>query len=86
MQPPTFTAEGYLHRANSLYRKGIDSLFFWWGDVGNANYKNSWNTLRRLGHREEIEAWVNNGKPNLDAPLLTVNKLGDWDMSYITPG
>ena len=42
--------------------------------------------MRRLGHKEEIAAWVEAGEPNVDAPLMFVRKLGDWDFTYMTPG
>ena len=87
IQPGNFSAEGYRRRADALYKAGIESLFFWWGDASsNANYNDSWSALRRLGHREGIEEWVRVGEPSLAAPILTVRKLGDWDTSYLTPG
>ena len=45
-----------------------------------------WNALRRLGHRDEIEAWLQAGEPELGSPSLPLRKLGDWDFSYVTPG
>lgn len=87
IQPDALSAEGYRRRADALYKTGVDSLFFWWADVSsNVNYKNSWNALRRLGHQEEIRSWSAAGEPSLASPILTVRKLGGWDMAYLTPG
>ena len=46
----------------------------------------SWNALRRLGHRNEVEAWVAGGRPSLATKALKLTRIGDWDVSYDTPG
>ena len=35
---------------------------------------------------EEIEAWVRAGSPEFQRPGSELVKLGDWDLSYNTPG
>jgi hypothetical protein len=61
----------------------VEHLFFW--DRGGG-YGRTWDTLCRLGHREELETWSRSGEPELERPGSTLRKLGDWDVSYVTPG
>ncbi len=77
--------EEYRKRASQCYAQGLDNLFFW--DT-NARYdfSPSWSALRRLGHKEELEAWVRAGSPALPRPATKLKKLGDWDLTYATPG
>ena len=88
IMPRQMSPEAYRKRAAALYDAGVENLFFW--DCascdGRANYSGSWDGLRRLGHREEIEAWTKLDGPTLAAPTTAIRKLGDWDMSYDTPG
>jgi uncharacterized lipoprotein YddW (UPF0748 family) len=57
----------YRRRALDLYRAGIDNLFFW-DAYSRANYYDqlTWNAIRRLGHRDELEAWAKQPRPLLD--------------------
>ena len=56
------------------------------GDQGRANYRDMWNALRRLGHRDEIDAGRSSGESDLSNTRMNLSKLGDWDLSYVTPG
>jgi len=85
--PRQMSPEDYRRKAAALYEVGVDYLFFWDSDASNrAHYGNDWSGLRRLGHRDEIEAWTRAGEPSLATPTLALRKLGDWDLSYVTPG
>ena len=42
--------------------------------------------MRRLGHADEIAEWKAAGGPPLEAPRMTLHRLGEWDLSYETPG
>ena len=88
LMPRHLTAEEYWRRAAALYEVGVDSFFAWDSDFHQArsDNSNSWNGLRRLGHRDEIEAWVRAGESDLTTPVTPLSKLGDWDLSYQTPG
>ena len=87
MMPRQMGPEAYRRRAAALYQTGVESLFFWDSDTPNrVRYAENWNALRRLGHRDEIEAWKKAGEPSLTAPTMAIRKLGDWDLSYKTPG
>ena len=42
--------------------------------------------LRRLEHQDEISSWMRSSMPSLASPVMSLLKLGDWDLTYITPG
>ena len=84
--PRQMSPEAYRNRAAALYRAGVENLFFWDSNVDRADFSRSWNALRRLGHRDELEAWSDAGGPGLETETLELRKLGDWDLSYATPG
>ena len=86
IMPRHFPPEGYYKKAHALYERGVDHLFFWDADARRAIHSPSWRALRRLGHRDEIAAWVAGGSPPLSPPSMKVTRLGDWDLSFITPG
>jgi uncharacterized lipoprotein YddW (UPF0748 family) len=85
LMPRKLSAKEYRRRANALYERGVEYLFFW--DIDQRNdFSSSWQALRRLGHREELKDWLRSGSPDLERPLIRLLKLGDWDLSYGTPG
>jgi uncharacterized lipoprotein YddW (UPF0748 family) len=88
IMPRQLSPEAIRRRAAALYEAGVDNLFLWDADVlqPRSNSAGSWNVFKRLGHREEIEAWQEAGEPGLDTPVVTITNLGDWDLSYRTPG
>ena len=45
-----------------------------------------WNALRRLGHRGEIEKWRRLGEPGLAPASVPLRRVGDYDLTYQTPG
>ncbi len=75
-------------RARELYDAGVTHLFAWDAVVfgGRVLFNDYWDALRRLGHRDEITAWIEAGEPSLDSTTMPLLTLGDWDMSYATPG
>ncbi len=86
LMPRSLTAKQYRSRAHALYQAGVEHLFFWDGGRGRGGSDSAWEAMRRLGHREEIEAWVRAGSPEFQRPGSELVKLGDWDLSYTTPG
>lgn len=85
LMPRQVDAEDYRKRAHALYEAGIEHLFFW--DTNSRNdFSTSWNALRRLGRRKELQSWVGQGSPSLERPGSTLIRLEDWDLSYMTPG
>ena len=85
MLPRVMPPETYLRRASAIYDLGVERFFFW--DT-NARYDfgPSWSTLRRLGHKAEVQAWARAGAKALPRPGKKLLKLGDWDLTYATPG
>ena len=81
--PRNRTSEEYLRKATELYEAGVGHLFFW--DC-SGSFGRGWNALRRLGHREEVEAWVRDGEPSIEPPRQVLRSLGGWNMTYDTPG
>ena len=51
-----------------------------------TNLRPMWSALKRLGHRDEIRAWVEAGEPALSSGIVPLTRLGDWDTAYETPG
>ena len=88
LMPRHMTPEEFRRRATTVYNAGAEHMFFWdcAGGSGRANYRDMWNALRRLGHRDEIDAWRASGESDLSNPRMNLSKLGDWDLSYVTPG
>ena len=85
VMPRQLSPEEYRRRAHAIYQTGVEHLFFWDTNARN-NFGPSWTALRRLGHREELEAWTRAGSPRLDRPGSNLIKLSDWDLRYVTPG
>lgn len=85
IMPRQLPAETYFTRAHRLYQAGARNLFFW-DTNGRHDFSVNWNALRRLGHQDEIRAWVSSGSPAFHRPGATMTKLGDWDLTYATPG
>ncbi|MBL9190951.1 MAG: hypothetical protein JNJ82_01255, partial [Opitutaceae bacterium] len=50
------------------------------------NFDPSWTTLARLGHREELAEWSARGGPPVTRPRSDLTRIGDWDLTYQTPG
>ena len=88
LMPRHMTPEEFRQRASTVYSAGAEHMFFWdcAGGSGRANYRDMWNALRRLGHRDEIDAWRASGESDLSNTRMDLRKLGDWDLSYVTPG
>jgi hypothetical protein len=83
--PRRMEPEDNRRRAVGLYRAGVPHLFFW--DVDQrADYGIAWSALRRLGHVEELDAWSAAGSPAIPRPTSAFKRLGDWDLTYQTPG
>ena len=85
LMPRQLSPEEYRKRAHALYRAGSDHLFFW-DTNARWDFGPGWTALRRLGHQEELAAWARAGAPRIELPGSTLKKLGDWDLTYATPG
>ncbi len=85
LMPRQLSPDQYRERALRLYQAGSEHLFFWDTNARN-DFSPSWDVLRRLGHRQELEAWDRAGRPKHQAPGSKLHKLGDWNLNYETPG
>jgi hypothetical protein len=88
LMPRELSAENYRKKAAALYAAGIEHFFLWDADAQQprSNSAGPWDAARRLGHREEIEAWIEAGEPDLAPRTAAVRRLGNWDVSYGGPG
>ena len=67
LMPRQVDPEDYRKRAHALYGAGIEHLFFW--DTNSRNdFSPSWNALRRLGRREELQSWFARALPGWNGP------------------
>jgi len=85
LMPRAMTPEQYKHRAHGLYQAGVQNLFCW-DCFMRTNFDPSWTALSRLGHKTEVADWVARGSPAVARPRRKLSRLGDWDLSYLTPG
>ena len=88
IMPRHMSAEAFGRKAAALYAQGVENLFFWdsAGPSGRAHFGSSWNGLRNLGHRKEIEAWLEDGRASVRQVSTPLRKLGEYDLTYQTPG
>ena len=87
LMPRDSSPESYRRRVAALNSAGVEYYFFWdCVEDTRTTYSANWSALRRLGHSEEIEAWVDARQPSLSVPGTELRRLGDWDLSYVTPG
>ena len=88
VMPRHMSPEDFRRKAHMIYGAGAEHLFFWdcAGPSGRANLRPMWNALRRLGHRDEIAAWMAAGEPALGDWTVPLDRLGGWDMTVIAPG
>ena len=85
LMPRRLPPETYRLRAHRLYEAGAEHLFFW--DCNSRHdYGPAWSALRRLGHRDELASWARAGAAQLPRAGSNLRRLGDWDLSYATPG
>lgn len=88
VMPRHMAAEAFGRKAASLYAQGVENLFFWdsAGPSGRAHFGASWSGLRNLGHREEIEQWLRDGEPSYRQISTPLRRVGDYDLTFQTPG
>ncbi len=85
LMPRRLSADEYRRRAHALYHAGSDHFFFWDTNARN-DFSPSWDALRRLGHRQELEEWAAAGMPAHKPAGSRLRKLGNWNLHYETPG
>ena len=85
LMPRQLSGDEYRRRAHALYQAGSNHLFFWDTNARN-DFSPSWDALRRLGHRQELEEWAAAGMPAHRLAGSRMRKLGNWNLHYETPG
>ncbi len=82
LMPGELTQEEYRRKAHKVYQIGVEKFFFWDG-IGWAR------KAARLGHREELAAWMEAGQPALlpsAVRLWGVGRMGSEDGdSWLAP-
>ena len=88
VMPRSMPPEDYRRQAAAIYAAGAEHLFFWDSAGGGcrANFGHEWNALRRLGHVDEVQAWIEAGEPELPRSSMPLREWAGWDLSYVTPG
>ena len=88
VMPRVMSPEDYRRQAATIYGAGVDHLFFWDSAGGGcrADFGHAWNAVRRLGHVDEVQAWVEAGEPALPRASTPLREWAGWDLSYVTPG
>ena len=88
VMPRHMPPEVFSRKASSLYAQGVENLFFWdsAGPSGRAHFGSSWDALRHLGHREELEKWLQDGAPSFRQASTPLRSVGDYDLTFQTPG
>ena len=81
LMPREMAPDDYRRKAARLARAGV-SHFYFWDTFDRCDFSASWSALRRLGHREELDAWMAAGEPRLEAERQTLLRLGEWNMGY----
>ena len=86
IMPRQMSADEYRSRIAGLYSVGVENFLFWDCAPNRANFTYSYDAMRRLGHRDEIEAWSAEGRPSHGPTRIELKQLGGWDYRYATPG
>ncbi|MSO21697.1 MAG: hypothetical protein EXQ58_00275 [Acidobacteria bacterium] len=79
LMPRNLTEEQYRQKAHTLGQVGVENFFFWDGIVRVRE-------ALRLGHREEVSAWMAAGQPSVVPSSVRLRRLGKWDLNVETPG
>ena len=79
VMPRQMSAAQYRRKAHALYEAGVEHLAFWDTPIVGDEAP----TLKRLGHRDEIAAWLAAGEPEAPAHFTRLRALGHWDLSFL---
>ena len=88
LMPRHQSPEDFRRRAAVVYGAGAEHMFMWdaAGASGRANFQPMWSGLRRLGHKNEINSWIDVGEPSLARSAKPLLVWDGWDFAYETPG
>ena len=84
LMPRALTSHQFYDLAYRLYQFGVERFFFWDG-LGRTGGVGRWRKVPRLGHRQEVEEWFEQGRPSL-RPACRLWSVDGWDLRMETPG
>ena len=84
LMPRALTSHQFYDLAYRLYQSGVERFFFWDG-LGRTGGVGRWRKVPRLGHRQEVEEWFEQGRPSL-RPACRLWSVDGWDLRMETPG
>lgn len=83
MMPRRMEPREYLRKALSYYEQGAEGLAFWDTNVRHP-LLNQWQAVRELGHREELQKWLETER--FPRKFLLLRRLGDYTVDRYHPG
>ena len=84
LMPRHMHAAEYRRQAALCYEAGADGLFFW-DTYQRHDGTAQWETVRKLGHVQEIGRWVEQKKGQAEPRILQLTSLGGHNMGRYSP-
>ena len=84
VMPRHMSAASYREKAKFYYDEGADGLLFW-DTYQRHDGSSGWQTIRRLGHREEIPAAIDQSEPENEPRLIPLTRLAGHHMRRYSP-
>jgi hypothetical protein len=84
LMPRHMPAAEYRRQALRCYDAGADGLFFW-DTYQRHDGTSQWETIRKLGHVEEIPDWIEEKKDQAEPRILRLTSLGGHAMGRYSP-
>lgn len=75
----SLTAAEWRQRAVEYYEKGAEGLAIWDSDGMKAR-STMWEVFHRLGHVEEMRAWLEREEPSMEPKVMPLERLGEIDL------
>lgn len=84
MMPRHMPAQEYREKAKFYYEEGADGLLFW-DTYQRHDGSSQWETIRRLGHRDEIDRMIQDADPDNEPRIIPLTKLAGHHMNRYSP-
>ena len=82
--PRHMPAAEYREMAKFYYDEGADGLLFW-DTYQRHDGSSQWETIRRLGHREEIRTAAEQADPQAEPRTIPLTRLAGHHMDRYSP-